>query len=86
MTTNQGLLYALGVSHPTLDLICQIAAKHGIHGKLTGAGGGGYAYLLLPANFSEDKMEQIKQELISNGFECKKTELGAEGVKIDTFS
>jgi len=38
----------IGVSHPALDSICDISARHGFVSKLTGAGGGGCAYTLLP--------------------------------------
>lgn len=45
---NHGLLNAVGVGHPALDAVCQAAASHGWAGKLTGAGGGGCAIVLLP--------------------------------------
>lgn len=47
---NHAHLVALGVSHPSLEEIRQITAAkpHGLHTKLTGAGGGGCAVTLIP--------------------------------------
>uniref|UniRef100_A0ABM0MIQ6 Mevalonate kinase n=1 Tax=Saccoglossus kowalevskii TaxID=10224 RepID=A0ABM0MIQ6_SACKO len=44
---NQSLLGILGVSHPSLEQVVQITSKHGLHSKLTGAGGGGCALTLI---------------------------------------
>lgn len=46
---NQHLLNALGVGHPTIDRVCQLAASLGLHSKLTGGGGGGCVIALLPS-------------------------------------
>ena len=54
--TNQGLLCALGVSHPSLDRAVSIARKHGVHAKLTGAGGGGCALALLDPDAASNKV------------------------------
>ena len=51
--TNQGLLCALGVSHPALDRTVALAALRGFHAKLTGAGGGGCAFALLAPHASK---------------------------------
>merc|ERR1719187_729719 len=45
--TNHCLLAALGVSHPVLELVRGVTASHGLHTKLTGAGGGGVAVTLI---------------------------------------
>ena len=47
MDVNQNLLRALGVSQDSLDTVCRVSLKHGLHSKLTGAGGGGCAITLL---------------------------------------
>ena len=44
---NQQLLNAIGVGHASLNTVVQLTAQHGLHTKLTGAGGGGCAYTLL---------------------------------------
>ena len=51
MDLNQQLLVTLGVSHSSLDELCCVTSKHGLHSKLTGAGGGGCAFTLVtPGN------------------------------------
>ena len=47
MDINHNLLKALGVSHESLDSVCQLSRKHGLYSKLTGAGGGGSVIALL---------------------------------------
>lgn len=44
---NQHHLNALGVGHAALDRLCQVTLAHGLHSKLTGAGGGGCGITLL---------------------------------------
>lgn len=45
---NQHLLNALGVGHVALDQVCAMAQERGLAAKLTGAGGGGCAIILIP--------------------------------------
>jgi len=80
---NQALLNVLGVSHPALDRICRTVSKFGLHAKLTGAGGGGYAFVLLPACPSQQtKVQQMKEQLQRKGFVCIETELGSAGITV----
>ena len=44
---NQDLLRFLGVSHSSLDTVCNICQQYRLHCKLTGAGGGGCAICLI---------------------------------------
>ncbi|RXM95247.1 Mevalonate kinase, partial [Acipenser ruthenus] len=44
---NQHHLNVMGVGHPSLDRLCQVSLAHGLHSKLTGAGGGGCGITLL---------------------------------------
>lgn len=80
---NQNLLATINVSHPSLDKICAMIKQKGLHGKLTGAGGGGYAIALVPPYFDETSLRDLINELILEGFEALVTDLGGPGVSID---
>lgn len=80
---NQNLLATLNVSHPKLDLVCAIIKENGLHGKLTGAGGGGYAFALIPPYFDETTLNSLVNRLIVEGFEALVTDLGGPGVCVD---
>jgi len=45
---NGHLLNMLGVGHTSLDTVHSIAQRHHVHVKLTGAGGGGCAFAIIP--------------------------------------
>ncbi|XP_009083334.1 PREDICTED: mevalonate kinase, partial [Acanthisitta chloris] len=74
---NQHHLNVLGVGHPSLDRLCQVTASHGLHSKLTGAGGGGCGITLLRPDTSPQAVEAAKQDLCAYGFECWETKIGA---------
>ncbi|XP_012535260.1 mevalonate kinase [Monomorium pharaonis] len=80
---NQGLLNALGVSHPRLEMICAMAKMHSYAAKLTGAGGGGYAYILLPPDIETESINSLSKELEEKDFYATTTSLGGSGVKIE---
>lgn len=80
---NQGLLNALNTSHPKLETICAMAWSHSYAGKLTGAGGGGYAYVLLPPDTDNKSIKIFSEQLEEKGFHVTMTSLGGSGVKID---
>lgn len=81
---NQGLLSSCKVSHPSLDRICLEAKKHGLSGKLTGAGGGGYAYILLLPDTSTQVISDITKELAAFGCSTILVDLGGAGLQIAT--
>ena len=83
---NQRLLATLGVSHPSLDRVCSVAATHGLHAKLTGAGGGGYAYVLVPPGTKSEQLEKTVAELRKDNFDCWETELGVDGVVVKNLA
>ncbi|KAJ3412942.1 hypothetical protein HDV05_008730 [Chytridiales sp. JEL 0842] len=78
---NQHLMVACGVSHPSIDLICQITAAQGLQSKLTGAGGGGCTLTLLRDNTISDALEKTKSLLKAEGFDCFETTIGCPGVQ-----
>ncbi|NXF32303.1 KIME kinase, partial [Nyctibius bracteatus] len=83
---NQHHLNVIGVGHPSLDRLCQVTASHGLHSKLTGAGGGGCGITLLRPDTSPLAMEAAKQDLCACGFECWETNIGGPGVTLHSPS
>ncbi|XP_031828553.1 mevalonate kinase [Nomia melanderi] len=79
---NQGLLTTCQVSHPSLDRICAEAQNYALAAKLTGAGGGGYAYILLLPDTQPETIASISRKLIADGFPVTLTTLGGAGVQI----
>lgn len=80
---NQNLLRSLGVSHPALDDVINILASRNLHGKITGAGGGGYIISLIPPIFEFNDLDAICAELSSKGYQPLVTKLGGPGVTVD---
>ena len=80
---NQGLLKTIGVSHPSLDLVQEITAKQKLHSKLTGAGGGGFAFALVTPNHGVEQIQAAKKELLQNGFECWEAQIGCHGIILE---
>ncbi|XP_055861558.1 mevalonate kinase-like [Biomphalaria glabrata] len=81
---NHNLLNAMGVGHASLDQVVAVTKKYGLHSKLTGAGGGGCAYVLIPSDTSEELLSSLKEELNALGFDVwSKTTVGGLGVLRD---
>lgn len=77
------MLRALDVSHPALEEIFSISERNGFGCKLTGAGAGGYAIVLLPADFLEQTTyKRLCAELSEKNFEWNVTTIGGEGLQI----
>uniref|UniRef100_A0A7N4PGQ1 Mevalonate kinase n=1 Tax=Sarcophilus harrisii TaxID=9305 RepID=A0A7N4PGQ1_SARHA len=83
---NQHHLNAIGVGHASLDRLCRVTASHGLHSKLTGAGGGGCGFTLLRPGLEQSVVEAAKQALTDCGFECWETTVGAPGVSLHAAS
>jgi len=81
---NQALLNAIGVGHPALDKVCAITAEHGAHAKLTGAGGGGCAFIYLREG-EDEALASIKSELEGTDYQVWETTVGSHGVAVDNL-
>ncbi|EME30254.1 Putative mevalonate kinase [Galdieria sulphuraria] len=85
MKINHYLLNALGVGHPLLEDIISIAQELGFEGaKLTGAGGGGCAIILVDSGKSIEHVDTLLNTLQStpHGYRCFEIVLGGSGVQI----
>lgn len=84
--TNQHLLRAVGVSHPSLDLVCAVVDEVGLEQaatKLTGAGGGGCAMTLLRPDADPTLATKIQAALEESSkwrFSCLTSTVGGDGV------
>uniref|UniRef100_A0A182NUR9 dolichyl-P-Glc:Man9GlcNAc2-PP-dolichol alpha-1,3-glucosyltransferase n=1 Tax=Anopheles dirus TaxID=7168 RepID=A0A182NUR9_9DIPT len=77
VSVNNNLLRSLGASHASLEQIFAISERYGFASKLTGAGGGGCAFVLLPAGFRElDSYAQLVDALTEAGFRSIETTVG----------
>jgi len=79
---NQALLQSLGVSHPDLQTVCDVFSQFGLHAKLTGAGGGGFAYALLNPAVPDKSVALAKDQLELKGFTCCEANIGGKGFNI----
>ena len=74
ISVNNNLLRAIGVSHPRLETVFNIAESFNFHAKLTGAGAGGCAFVILPSNYkNSENYEKMCEELKANKFQILPT-------------
>ncbi|KAI8099806.1 GHMP kinase [Halteromyces radiatus] len=83
---NHCLLYALGVTHPSLEKIRRITASHGLITKLTGAGGGGCAVTIIRDDVDQETITKVMELLEKEGFDCYQTSVGGTGVEAVTLT
>ncbi|XP_018340335.1 PREDICTED: mevalonate kinase-like [Trachymyrmex septentrionalis] len=83
---NQGLLKALGTSHPNIDAICSIARDSSLGAKITASCEGGYVFILLLPSDS-DELDEYIQDLIkifeSHNYSTKIASLNCSGVRVE---
>ncbi|KAL6259743.1 hypothetical protein P5V15_009657 [Pogonomyrmex californicus] len=81
---NQGLLCALGMSHPSLDFVCAIARKFSLAGKVAGSKGG-FAFIFLLPNNTNNHISQVSNELRRHNFHAVVTSLCGQwsGVRVE---
>lgn len=78
---NHALLASLGVSHASLERLVGVAATHGLHAKLTGAGGGGFGVVVLGRSDTCTAQEDsCRQVLEAAGYQVWHTTLGGPGL------
>lgn len=82
LNRNQQLLDELGVGHPALSDIIDCCLKCGYCAKMTGAGGGGMAFVLCKDS-RDCRLINLEELLTSRGYKCYKTRMGGDGVKIE---
>jgi mevalonate kinase len=76
MNENHQLLQEIEVSSKELNLLVDVACKHGAFGaKLTGGGGGGCMVALTPGKELQDKVANAIKSL---GFEVLSTKIGIQ--------
>jgi mevalonate kinase len=87
---SHGVLGALGVGHPALDRVCAAAARRGLGAKLTGAGGGGAAFVLLRPDGAGSAEEaalcdelRAMQSAAGAAFSVFSTSLGGDGARLE---
>lgn len=82
VAVNNNLLRAIGVSHPSLEKVFQLADSGGFDAKLTGAGGGGCALVFLPKDYESLKeFGVLTGSLTEAGFSWMATTIGGSGVE-----
>lgn len=73
------------MSHGSLNEIQRIAQLHGQAAKLTGAGGGGLAFVWLDPTCSDEQLRALEHDLSIRNFTYWPTRLGVKGVQIEKY-
>ncbi|KAL6259750.1 hypothetical protein P5V15_009664 [Pogonomyrmex californicus] len=78
---NQGLLRALGMSSPNIEIICAIARKYSFASKITSDSGAVFIFLLPKTN--HQLIAKLKNELKSHNFPVIETTMVCTGVRVE---
>lgn len=70
MVENHNLLNNLGVSTEKLNKVVEIGEKYGYGAKLSGAGGGGIAIILINENKKEDLLKELNNLGVLGIYDC----------------
>ncbi|XP_014669239.1 PREDICTED: mevalonate kinase-like isoform X2 [Priapulus caudatus] len=79
---NQSQLNVLGVGHLSLEHICLLCQQNDFHCKLTGAGGGGCAFVLIRPDASKEKVKTLIKSIEEAGYMSWLTSIGGSGVTL----
>jgi len=82
---NQKQLECLEVSHPSLDSAVSICSEHQLKAKLTGAGGGGFAFCFLPPRIDSNRVKSLRDRLKTEGFVSWETLLDDCGLAVEVI-
>lgn len=81
VSVNNNLLRSIGVSHPRLEKVFNIAESFGFNAKLTGAGAGGCAFVFLPADYSKlENYTKMCDDLKTHNYQIMSTVIGGCGI------
>ncbi|KAL6263799.1 hypothetical protein P5V15_003882 [Pogonomyrmex californicus] len=82
---NQGLLSALGISQPNVNIICAIAQNYSLMGKITYSDKCEHAFIILSPNFKDDDLAKLINELKAHNFSVMVTSLCGKwnGVRVE---
>lgn len=89
VVANHGLLNALGVGHPALDAVVAAARSAGLPAKLTGAGGGGCAFAVVPPGADESRVAAFVERCTTGDggdlprCTCVRTSVGKAGARLE---
>ncbi|KAI9099338.1 ribosomal protein S5 domain 2-type protein [Phlyctochytrium arcticum] len=86
MASNHSILTECGMSHPALDSVKDDALTLGLSSKMTGAGGGGCALILLKDETTDDEIRRLQGMLDARGFHSFETTVGCPGVRMTSCS
>ncbi|CAD5113528.1 DgyrCDS2690 [Dimorphilus gyrociliatus] len=77
---NQCALDRIGVGHEKITKVLKAAGMFKITGKLTGAGGGGCLFVLIPEKFPEKELKELSSQIEQMDCRVYITKIGVQGI------